>query len=390
MAFKLISASEPVKAEALCTVLFGEPGIGKTSLSFTSSNSLLMDFDKGLKRCVGRKTAVSFDNWEDANLFLKSDDFRETGTKTLIIDTAGTMLDNFVAGYVTRQDPKNAKGGGELSLQGYGAMKSVFKQFVNQLKAMNIDIVFIAHADQVKDGDNLKFQPKMTGGSYSALIEVADMVGYIENNTGKRTVDFNPTQRHVGKNTAEFPILEIPHYTTSGYDTFLADLIEKTKSKMSNLTEAQIEAANKVKRFRAEIDLCMTPDELDLMLPSIQELDKTSRPQIEKYHADRYKAIISEWTTEVDSIQTANQLLDIINQAPIGYQKALKVILWTKAKEMGYDFNKEEATFFVPDPQAAADFPLVNEVLPELKEDSPEGEDGVIKGIGSPARKGKK
>jgi len=221
MAYTIKTADEPLDIKGLVFVLYGEPGIGKTSIAFTAEKCILEDFDDGVKRAVGRKDFLAVEKWEDVIAFHNSEDFKALAPKTIIIDTVGTMLDNFVAQYVIRQDIKNARNGGELSLQGYGAMKSVFRQFVNNIKTQGIDLIFICHSESQKEGDNIKFIPKMTGGSYDILISEADMVGYMESRNNKRTIQFNPTDRNIGKNTAEFELIEVPHYTEEYYSTLV-------------------------------------------------------------------------------------------------------------------------------------------------------------------------
>lgn len=209
MKFKLIKEGEQVRTESLTAVIFGEPGVGKTSVSMTTENPILLDFDMGLQRAVNRKTAVRVDDWSGVMELIQSSDFKQLAPETIIVDTAGTMLDNYIADYVRKDDPKNSRRGGELSLQGYGAIKNVFKQFMDWAKKQGVNLIFVAHATERRDGDDTQFIPKMTGGSYDILRESSDLIGYMHTSKSQRVIDFTPKSTHIGKDCAEIGLVEI-------------------------------------------------------------------------------------------------------------------------------------------------------------------------------------
>lgn len=254
MSFKVITKTDAVITETLTALIYGDPGIGKTSLASTTESPVLLDFDGGIQRACYRQTAIRIEKWEDIIEFQKSPELKQLSPKTLIIDTAGTMLDNYLANYVKTIDPKNMRRGGELSLQGYGAMKDTFNQFKNWAVSLKCNLVFIAHTTTQEEGDNTKFIPKVTGGSYDILRQGCDLIGYVYSNKNKRVIDFNPTDSHIGKNCAEFPLLEIPVYTDSSYPTYFQDLINRTLGKMNQLNEAQTEAVKKIEDYRTSLE----------------------------------------------------------------------------------------------------------------------------------------
>jgi len=348
MATRIIREDEPLGVDTLVMVLYGEPGIGKTSLAFTSEKPLLEDYDDGLKRSVGRKTAVKFDRWTDAADFHKSKEFAEIAPKTLIFDTGGTLLDNYMAQYVISVDPKNSRSGGELALQGYGALKNLFKQFVAEMKARKINLIFICHTETFKDGDAVKFRPKMTGGSYDILLAEADMVGYMESRSNKRTISFSPTDRTIGKNTAEFDVIMVPHYTDPDYQGFVAGLIERTKEKMLNINQAQQEAIDKVASFREQIGSITDLSEMIFLHESINELSPIYKVQL---LAIFEPAFLTLWDTEikkVNSAELAQEMLTDINTSPKSYLGKLQRKLLDQIQPLGITYNKDSGKFVDP------------------------------------------
>lgn len=348
MATRIIREDEPLGVDTLVMVLYGEPGIGKTSLAFTAEKPLLEDYDDGLKRSVGRKTAVKFDRWTDAAEFHKSKEFTDLAPKTLIFDTGGTLLDNFMAQYVIGVDPKNSRSGGELALQGYGALKNLFKQFVAEMKGRKINLIFVCHTETFKDGDVVKFRPKMTGGSYDILLAEADMVGYMESRSNKRTISFSPTDRTIGKNTAEFDLIEVPHYTAEDYQDFVARLIEKTKEKMLTINQAQQEAIEKVGKFREAISATEDVTELSMLHSQIEELSPVYRLQLLALFEPHYMKVWDDVILKVTSAQMAQETLADINLVPKSYLGKLQRKLWEHVQPLGIGYDKVQNTFTDP------------------------------------------
>ena len=279
--FKVIKQMDSVQTDSLTALIYGEPGIGKTSLAFTSEKPVLLDFDSGIQRACYRQTSIRVETWEDVIEFQRSKDFKEMKPRTLIIDTAGAMLDIYIADYVKNVDPKNKRRGGELSLQGYGAMKDSFNQFKSWAKTMKINLIFVAHTTTQEDGGNIKFIPKVTGGSYDLLRQECDLIGYMYSNRNKRVIDFNPSDNHIGKNCAEFPIIDIPAYTASEYPTFFYNLIEKTLEKMNSLNENQVQAVKKLSKFSEGLEIVEDVETVNGVLESImKEKDRTLQLQM--------------------------------------------------------------------------------------------------------------
>ena len=116
---------------ALSALIYGQPGMGKTTLALSSPQPLLLDFDGGVHRvnAAHRVDTVQISKWEEVDEVLTSGEIVEY--KTIVIDTAGKML-SFMDKYIMKNNPKMKKADGTLSLQGYGVRKNMFINFVNQ------------------------------------------------------------------------------------------------------------------------------------------------------------------------------------------------------------------------------------------------------------------
>lgn len=302
MGFQIIHHDEPLVVDTIVAVLFGEAGSGKSSLSFTAESPLLMDFDRGLQRVVGRKASARFTNWAEALEFIESDTIKKEGIKTLIVDTAGTMLDDYMAAHILKMDVKGVdNGAGGLGLRGYGVMKDVFAKFYIKCKEHGVDIIFICHSKKEDDGDTKRFFPQLTGGSYDILISKADLVGYMEMQGEKITLDFNPTSRHTGKNCAGFKKMELPHFESKEYSTFMGDLIQRTKDHMRKQNQAQVKAIEIVEDYKLKIASAETIPTLEELLPGIEQLSPMYKAQVLSAYSRHYAEM---WS--IENIDVAN------------------------------------------------------------------------------------
>lgn len=295
MSFKLIRHDEVLPPRNIVTILFGEPGVGKTSLTFTADKPVLLAYDaKGLDRAVNRKDAIQFKSWAESMELIESNTIEENGYITAIIDTGGAMLDEFLAPHIVGINEKFGNGMGGLGLSGYGVMKDSFGKFCSAMEKKGVDLIFICHTSIEKEGDNMIRMPKMTGGSYDILVQKADLMGFIEMKNNKITLDFNPTSRHVGKNCARFPILEVPSFESKEYHSFMANIIRDTKAHMLKLSQAQQEAIKLVDGYKTQINQATDLENLELIFQDVQDQTPSIKAQISQLLNEKSAAI---WMT---------------------------------------------------------------------------------------------
>lgn len=248
MSLTITRANDVILTSNLIVTIYGEPGIGKTSLGFSAKNPLLLDFDQGAQRSIGRKDAVIIKSWNDIEGL---DAQSLAGFDTIIIDTVGRLLE-VLAAFLVVKNPKLARSTGELQLQGYGALNTAFKAFLTKLKSFNKDIILIGHSKEDKENEVTFTRIDAMGSSKSEITKCSDLLGYLYAKDSQRHIDFNPTQNHLGKNCAEIPLQSIPQYSDN--KAFLAELIEKTKSHMNAQGEEQIKAQKSFDNALAMID----------------------------------------------------------------------------------------------------------------------------------------
>jgi hypothetical protein len=343
---KIRKASDPINVENIIVTIFGDPGMGKTSLSMTAENPIHLDYDEGVERAVGRKDSMQIDSWQDGIDLLQSNYIEENGVKTIIVDTVGTALDNFCARFVIEENPKNGKAGGGLAIGGYGAMKDKFAFFKMLACAKKVDIVLLCHSGDEKDDEKNKKIPKITGGSYDIVKQASDLIGFMESRGNKRTLDFNSTDRHDGKNCPNFPLLTLPNYTEPAWGTYLADLIKKTKEHMNRMSEEQTNALKDLTEIRNLISGAEVIPDLEPVKLKIATLSKPLQIQLQKAFESRF---VQLWTKEfiapLSGIPEFDAMIKTIEGVEKVYVIPLKLALMEHAKTKGFTFEKGDAGF---------------------------------------------
>lgn len=203
------SFKNPSELEFTTTIkmlVYGQPGIGKSTMALSAPQPVLFDFDGGVQRVnvAFQCPTLQVKRWEDAVAALAELKNGEVECKTIIIDTAGKMLD-YMADYIMREDSKMQMKDGSLSLKGYGARKVMFSNFLREVAMMGKNIVFVAHEREDKDGDVRFIRPEIGGSSASDLMKELDLVGYVQAIGNDRTVSWNPQEKFYAKNTCNLP-----------------------------------------------------------------------------------------------------------------------------------------------------------------------------------------
>lgn len=283
---KITPGTDPIIVEHPVLMFVGDPGIGKTSLGYSADAPLNLDFDRGAHRAANRKDTLQIATWTDVDE-LMSDAATLAKYKTIIPDTVGRCLDVMTAAIID-VTPKYANQG-NLTQQGWGVLKSRFRQWLSALRAMDKDVLLIAHAKEEKDNDVTKIRADIVGGSYGEVMKVADCVGYLYMSGKERILDFNPTEKWVGKNPGQWAPFRVPSVDKAG--SFMADLFAKSREALGKISEEGQDITKKVDGWRIVIAALETPDACTSAVPTIAALPPILAAPVKKLLLDRSKAL---------------------------------------------------------------------------------------------------
>lgn len=218
-------------------LIYGSPGIGKSTLALSAPKPVLFDFDGGVHRVNGAHLCPTL-QVESYDQVLEALNEDLSQFETIIIDTAGKMLD-YMTEYIIRKNPKAANYDGSLTLKGYGTRKVMFIDFLNKVSMMNKHIVFVAYEREDKNGDVKFVRPEIGGSSAGDLIKELDLVGYVKAVGRDRTIFWNPQEEFYAKNSCnlpdahKIPIIIDEKGNVTGKNEFLTNVFNSRSEYMS-------------------------------------------------------------------------------------------------------------------------------------------------------------
>lgn len=292
----------------LIGLIYGQPGVGKTSVALSSPKPLLIDFDNGALR-VERQYRVATLQTKNYNDFLnilgeKNLQFLND-YETIVIDTIGKMIDS-MADYLIDKDPKLKQTDGSLSMKGWGSLKKEFQKLLKNLLNTNKSIIFVAHEKEEKVGDQIIKRPDIAGSSGKDIVKDLDFMGYMSMNGGRRTIDLNPNEAFYAKNSLGLNSFLV-YEKLQGVNDFL-----KTK-----IFDAYNDKLNEENKFIKDYDILIK--ELTNKINNIKNLE-----ELNLY----YQSVLNTH----DQIWTSHQVE--------------KVIFFKKSKELGCDYDAVKKEFF--------------------------------------------
>jgi len=242
-------------------LVYGQPGLGKTTFALSAPNPVLLDFDNGVHRVNAehQKDTLQIESWQDCLDELKAGTFNSY--QTIIIDTAGKMLD-YLSAWIIYKNPKMGRANGALTLQGYGERKGEFTAFIKTLSTMGKHVIFIAHEKEEKDGDVNYKRPEIGGSSGNDLYKELDLIGYMEAIGKKRTISFLPQEKYYAKNACGLnETIELPELKEgANNDFFDKNIIQLYQKSLSERKEKVCEYNDLMEVINSKIELIVDAD----------------------------------------------------------------------------------------------------------------------------------
>ena len=288
-------------------MIHGQAGMGKSTVALSAPKPLLLDFDNGVKRMnmahLENIDTVQVTSWNDVQLVLQED---LSVYQTIVVDTIGKMMDFIITYKCGTRQP---------SIRDWGGINAEFSWMTRTLSSLKKHIIFVAHRDTRKEGDDTVFIPALREKSYNSIVTELDLLGYLEmkseRGVQRRTITFDPTSRNDGKNTCNLPsVMEVPTILDkNGNPTTKNDFISTR-----------------------------------IIAPYLTML------QSKKAEQEAYNKVLSDITGRLELVADAASANDFIahiddfNHVGSSKMKA-SMMLAAKAKELGLIFNKETKTY---------------------------------------------
>lgn len=215
----------PVK-KIIIGAIYGQPGIGKSTMALSMPKPLLLDTDNGILRVQAdyRCDSVPVENYQNILDVLKED---LSAYETIVIDTLGKLVD-FMCEKIAQDNPNLVQKDGTMSIKMWGIVKNEFKNFLTIVQKMNKNLIFVAHEKESTENDVRIIRPDVSGSAGKDIIKDLDFLGYVEMVGKKRSISFTPSNKFYAKNSLQLDgYIEIPTLTSNDANTFLTDYILK-------------------------------------------------------------------------------------------------------------------------------------------------------------------
>lgn len=227
--------SELEAKSAISALIYGQAGVGKTTLGCSAPTPVLFDYDGGVNRINGahQVPCVQIHSWEETDAAIREIREAMPEVRTIVIDTVGKMLD-YISASIIRNDSRMGDRNGNLTLKGYGVRKSIFADFVKKMTISGYNVIFLAHEKEEKQGDVTVKRPETgSAGNFNDLVREMDLVGYFQMVGKYRTMCWAPTETFYAKNTCNLPaedrlpIVVDEQGTAVGNNDYIARVIKR-------------------------------------------------------------------------------------------------------------------------------------------------------------------
>lgn len=284
-------------------IIYGAPGVGKTTLALSAPSPVIVDCDRGLARVRADHLAPAImpDKYEDILADLQSPEMRDF--ETVVIDTGGSLITMLQDWAIRQNRAVNAQKNGALSLKGFGAVKAEFLRFSEWLRVTLKKHVIIVFHSQEQDKNGVITQRLLCDGAAKNLVWTpADFGCFVAFVGNTRTGFFAPEEEFFAKRCfgiqARYAIPDVP---IGEKNDFLTRLFDEAKANINADAEAFAGAKRKyeaaIETGRDIVSGINDPETAKAAEESIKKIDHalTSLPEVRAMFARRLAEIGVKW-----------------------------------------------------------------------------------------------
>lgn len=184
-------------------LVYGEPGVGKTSLYGKAKDTLVLDVEQGtsvlpLDSEVDIFQLTCWEDLQEVFSLLQSGELKYTN---IVLDSI-TEIQELCKDYILRSQKRNRVSEDTPSQQDYGELVEKMRKMLRNFRALPSNLIFIARVKNFRDqmtGEE-RFRPLLVGQLQDDLPAAMDIVGYLAaDETGKRVMFFDLIGKYVAK-----------------------------------------------------------------------------------------------------------------------------------------------------------------------------------------------
>lgn len=302
---------EVTAKQVLAMLIYGQPGMGKTTLACSAPNPVLFDFDGSVNRLqeafLVPTVQADLMGWDDVFKALDELNAAEIACQTVVVDTLSKMIDKIITYVCGSRLPQ---------IKDWTKVNAEFKRFLRCVQDSGRNVVFVAQREAFKEGDNVRYQPQVRESNYKDVVCDLDLLGYMEmqqqGSANVRVITFAPTPRSEGKDCCGIGSIVIP------------ELFDKAGRPLANVT-----LANVVAKYQQ---------------------DQQAKAEKKAVMADEVNKFMAEYAPKVAECKTADDVNALVESCktvkfPADTAVRFRRLLSARAAELGLTFNKETKSY---------------------------------------------
>ena len=297
-------------------ILYGAPGIGKTTLAMSDgvngADTLVLDLERGIGRTkpVHRMSAMvlTAENYEEVKAVLDTPEAAKA--KNIVIDTCGALVD-YIKDWVFRNKPASRTKTGEWNgLKGFGFVKSEMDSFTSHIKnVLHKNIIYIFHCDEKADKDGNPVQRLRCEGAFRNTVWTGiDFGGYIQMLGSQRVACFSPEQEFFAKGCHGIEgQIPIPALVPGAKNDFLKRMFDSARKNMQAEQDElgpMMEQYEKVMDIiRTAIDAIQNAEDANAVAKSIPDMQHalTSKAEASAMLKEKTRSLGLQWSALANS-----------------------------------------------------------------------------------------
>jgi energy-coupling factor transporter ATP-binding protein EcfA2 len=177
----------------MIVTIYGEDGIGKTTLAMTANDSVLIDTDGGSLRALTAQFTRIYPAPTAADV-LSVIAKLDSSVKTVVLDSVTRTMDLLTEDIIQNDSGVkpvyHQQKDRVLNLKGFGLLSTRFKQLLNSMTTKGYNVVLVAHVKEERTKDAVTYRPQATGQTADFITQNSQAIGFMFFEGSRRYISF--------------------------------------------------------------------------------------------------------------------------------------------------------------------------------------------------------
>lgn len=207
-------AKPEVMGNYLKVLIYGEPGVGKTTFTASAPNTLLIDVERGARTLAGNNANVdvlefvSIEQIEATIRYLREGNSAFEKYDTIAFDSLSEMQRRLIDAQLSNASKMTGTPVYKADWDIYNINTQRLRSLMSAFRDINKNLIVTAQAKQDKDDSTgiMMYRPDLTPKLAATVAGLFDIVGYLRiNSKGERILQVQPSKTILAKTRVNLP-----------------------------------------------------------------------------------------------------------------------------------------------------------------------------------------